>query len=661
MNLFFCGVGLVLLGGVVSAFLPGRVRMRAFIPWALAGGALQIATAAWVLAGRSLPGVILALPDPIGSVRFALDPAAAFFSGLVALGGVAGAVFGSGYLLADHHSEGKTGAGHPFFLALLLASMSLLAAVHHAAAFFFLWEVMTMASFFLVAFEDHQPEVVSSAVHYLVSMQLGAAFLIAAFAATSLRAGSFDFAAFPAVLAGRHGFSAAMSFLFLTGFGMKAGLFPLHAWLPRAHPAAPSHVSGLMSGLMLKTGLLGLVRVLLWTDGATLGFGFALLALGAVSAVYGVSHAALQRDIKKALAYSSVENVGIMTLACGAGTIGLALHNPVASALGFGGAFLHILNHSIFKSLLFFGAGSVYRATGTRDSEKMGGLARRMPVTSNCFLAGSIAAAGLPPFNGFTGEFLAFLSLLASAAAGTFATTLALVPAVAFLSLTGIVAALAFTRLYGIAFLGAPRSPAAEKAEEVSFLQRLPLLTWAGLCLLLGLFPQFVLEAVSLPIRQLAHLGPGEPLPGLSALSTLSIVALLFCGLFLLVFLLRTLLCRGLPHRAARTWDCGYDAGTPRMQYTGASFASSFVDLARPFVYVRVKCRPPAGLFPTGAQARTRVEDLAESRCIAPAVDAYTRFLERFAWIQSGSTQRYILYGLLFLVVTLLVTAGGVL
>lgn len=657
MYIYLAGVAIVVAGGVLSLGVPSRRRMVVTAAGAALGGALQVYAAARVLAGLGEPGVLLRFSPPLGAFRLHLDPLAAFFVAVFALGGLLGTLYGVGYLRSPEGGKGPK--AHGLFLSLLLASMSLLTVVQHAVAFFAVWEIMSLASFFLVAYEDERPETVSAGLYYLAAMQAGALCLATALAGTALRAGSADFADFGRALGSGDAFTVTFFFLFLAGFGTKAGLVPLHTWLPRAHPAAPSHVSGMMSGIMIKTGIFGLLRVVLWMDRPPASLGYVVLAVGAVSALAGVAHAITQHDLKRLLAYHSVENIGIIGLGLGAGMLGLAFDSPVLAAFGFAGALLHVLNHSLFKGLLFYGAGAVYRATHTRELEKLGGLARRMPVTGTLFLVGCAAICGLPPFNGFVSEFLVYLGLLAGAARGPFPLAFALVLSTACLALVGVLAVLCFTKVYGVVFQGMPRSVDAEHAGEVTAVMRIPMAVLASLCLAVGLFPQYALRVVEQPVRLLVRLDPGAALPGLRGMTTVSTVMLAFVGLAAAILLLRRLLVARAPHAAARTWDCGYRAGNVRMQYTASSFAATFVELARPFVRVKSHEKPTRGLFPKEARFETHPVDTVEDLAVNPILRGIDRLAGSFAWIQSGSTQRYLLYGILFLVVALVATSGG--
>ncbi|MBP7864720.1 MAG: oxidoreductase [Acidobacteria bacterium] len=658
MHIYLAGVAIVVAGGALSLLAPSRRRMAVTALGAALGGALQLYAAVRVLAGIDVPGVLLRLSPPLGAVRLHLDPLAAFFTAVFALGGIWGTLYGVGYLRPGPGAEPGPKA-HGLFLSLLLASMSLLTVIQHAVAFFAVWEIMSLASFFLVTYEDERPETVSAGLYYLAAMQAGALCLATALAGTALRAGSADFADFGRAMGHGDAFTVTFFFLFLAGFGTKAGFVPLHTWLPRAHPAAPSHVSGMMSGIMIKTGIFGLLRVVLWMDRPPAALGYVVLAVGAVSALAGVAHAIAQHDLKRLLAYHSVENIGIIGLGLGAGMLGLAFDSPTLAALGFAGGLLHVLNHSLFKGLLFYGAGAVYRATHTRDLEKLGGLAKRMRVTGALFLVGCAAICGLPPFNGFVSEFLVYLGLLSGAARGPFTLSFALVLSTACLAMVGVMAVLCFTKVYGVVFQGMPRTPEADHAREVSLLMRVPMAVLAALCLGVGLFPQYALRAVEQPVRLLARLDPGAPLPGLKGMTTVSTVMLAFVGLAAAVLLLRALLVARGPHAEARTWDCGYRAGNPRMQYTASSFAGAFLDLARPFVRVRRHEKAPEGLFPKAARFETHPADTVEDLAVNPALRGIDRLAGAFAWIQSGSTQRYLLYGILFLIVALVATSGG--
>jgi formate hydrogenlyase subunit 3/multisubunit Na+/H+ antiporter MnhD subunit len=455
--------------------------------------------------------------------------------------------------------------------------------------------------------------------------------------------GSLDFADL-----GRGAGSLTLLFMLaMIGFGTKAGFVPLHVWLPEAHPASPSHVSALMSGVMIKTGLYGLLRILTFLGPPPPAWGWILLAVGGVSAVVGVLLALAQHDLKRVLAYSSVENVGLVGVGLGLGLLGQAYDLPLMACLGYAGALLHILNHALFKGLLFLAAGAVAQSTHTRELDRLGGLLKRMPRTGTLFAIGAAAICGLPPLNGLVGELVIYLGALHAItgldATGALAGALAIIA----LALAGGFAAACFARAFGIAFLGEPRTTAAASAHEASRWMTAPMGILAAACLALGLAGPFLLAPLHTVIAVLA--GPAvvahaNLAAAVTPLRLVTVCALaLWLVLGLLVLLRRALLARR-PVTSSVTWDCGYAAPTARMQYTASSFGQPLVELFPFVLHGSRHGEPVTDLFPANTTLATRTPDPLHHRIYAPAFVGLARLAARRKPLQSGQTQLYVLY-----------------
>jgi len=659
VSLFLLALGILVAGGFAAlvASRQGATALLLGTGSAALGSLLGLAAAVRALALGPPPVLAARWSEPLAAVRLGLDPLSAFF--LTALFALAlpAALFGHGYLK-------RTAAGRPLgpfllFFNLLIASIALTLAARQAVLFLAAWEAMAVTSFLLVVFDHRDPEVRRAGLTYLVASHLGTAFLFALFLLLGRQAGSLDFEAFQA-LSGRSGFPAALLFgLALVGFGTKAGLVPLHVWLPEAHPAAPSHVSALLSGAMIKVGVYGLFRTLTFLPPAPLAWGVLVAALGAVGGFVAIVLALGQTDVKRALAYSSVENVGVVLLGLGLGLAAQAEGSALGAALAFAGALLHVWNHALMKGLAFLAAGSLIHAAHTRDLERMGGLLSRLPRTAGLFLLAAVALSALPPLNAFVSEWLLYLGLLEAARSPLSATPLAATLALAALALIGAVAAVAFTRLAGLALLGAPRSPAAAAAEEPGPGSWGPLLLLGLGCLGLALFPA---EALSLaaPAIAAAARQPVERLRGLLAGPVRSLavpvraVALGLGATAALLWLWRSRLRSRRPAAASETWGCGFTAPTARMQYTGSSYAQLLLSglVPRPLA-PRARVVPPRGLFPGRSSLASLREDPARRRLFDPlflAAGARFQALRRF---QAGKLHLQLLYT----VVTLLALA----
>ena len=404
------------------------------------------------------------------------------------------ALYGSRYF-----KNGEGGRIHWLSFALLAAGMLMVLISRNAVLFLISWEVMSFSSFLLVITDYEKEKVLNAGWIYFITAHIGTAFLFTSFFLLSSGTGSFDFEIF-----GNMNYSVTRSNLIfitaLTGFGLKAGFIPFHIWLPLAHPAAPSHVSALMSGIMIKMGIYGIIRVLLFLAPFQAWWGGLLIFLGAVTGITGILYAAGQHDIKKLLAYSSVENIGIILLGLGMGITGRVFNSPAVSVPGFAGAFLHVFNHAVFKALLFMGAGSVIRQTGTGEIDHLGGLLKKLPWTGYLFLSASIAIAGLPFFNGFISEIFIYISSIKGAVEGS-GNLLPMISAAAVISLAAIggLASLCFTKVFGIVFQGSPRKENIENVREVPFLMRAGMLFPALFTVFAGMTSFLVLSFIEKP------------------------------------------------------------------------------------------------------------------------------------------------------------------
>ena len=644
-------LGLLVASGAASAWA-GRRAERISVALGVSGAVaaclagLGAALAALVFradAARSFPWSM-----PCGAFAVGIDPLSAFFLiPTFLLSGLA-AIYAIGYF---RPWNGRNPGRFWLFYNALIASMALVLIARNGVLFLVAWEAMSLASFFLVIHDDAAEGVRDAGWTYLVATHIGTAFLLALFMLLGRAGGSQDFAAFAAPAG-----SAGLLFLLaLIGFGTKAGLFPFHVWLPEAHPAAPSPVSAVMSGVMIKTGVYGIVRTLVLLGAVPAWCAWLVLGMGAVSGVFGVLFALAQGDLKRLLAYSSVENVGIVSLGIGLGMLGICYGMPAVAALGFAGGLLHALNHAAFKGLLFLGAGAVVHASGTRNLERLGGLLKRMPWTGTAFLAGAVAICGLPPFNGFAGEFLIYL--------GTFKALLATGPvalgglvAVVALALIGGLAAACFARAFGIAFLGEPRSADAERAHEAEISMRAPTFALAAICLAIGLGAGAAVQIMEPAVAMLA--GPGAPATGSGPAAWLFPIA---CGAVLALLpalagslaLLRRRLLAKRPIRTAVTWDCGYVAPAARMQYAAMGFAQPLTHGAEALLRPQVALRPPEGIFPAAASFLSATPDVARKNLFDPLFRKTANLLGRLRWLQQGRVHWYVLYIVVVLVVLL--------
>jgi hydrogenase-4 component B len=621
-----------------------RVRAAAALSTLACVGAaiLLFAEALPAMAGAAGLHQVFELALPGGSFALGLDALSGFFLALIAVLAIPTSIFGSSYLLAS----GRANVSRAFAsFNLLVASMALLVSARNGLLFLMAWEAMTLASYFLVAFEHEHEESRSAGLRYLIASHLGAACLIALFAILGTSSGGLEFGAMADVAAHAGPWKRAIVFaLAVLGFGTKMGLVPLHVWLPLAHPAAPSHVSALMSGVMIKMGAYGLVRTLDFLGPTPWPYGLALLAIGAVTAVFGIACAIGQRDLKRALAYSSIENMGIVALALGLARMAASLGHPAIARIAALGALLHLTNHMAMKGLLFLSAGSVLHAAHTRDLERMGGLLPKLRWTGASFLVGAVSIAALPPLCGFGGEWLILSA--AFGAAGAFAAPAAVTVGLAMLALVTAagLAAASFARLFASAFLGRPRSPLARDAHESGALLVAPMLALAAACFALGVAPRPVLNLLERAAQTCAGSVFGRETPGaIETLSRIGPASALVLGSLALLFALWRFAGSRKTSRDADTWGCGYALPSARLQYTASSFAQPLVRIFGAVVAPSEASRAATGPFPREVEHATHVPDRVSEAFYAPLHRALERRSAALRRFQDGNLNKYVL------------------
>ena len=573
MSLLAAGV-LLILGGGVSACIWRRhphLADAAFRTLVLVGCGVVAVPAVRALAGGPEIAASLSSTLPGGAWVVGLDRLSAWFVLLLCIVSAGTAAYGTTYLAAERPHR-DVAAAHAMF-ALLVAAMVGVFIARAAVPFLVSWELMALSAYLAIVFDHEHPAVCRAGMVYLILTHAGTLGLLGMFLLWGRATGDLSFGSMTPAAAHAVAGGAPILLLAFFGFGMKAGAFPFHFWLPGAHASAPSHVSALLSGVMIKTGIYGLLRVIMLFGPVPAWWGWMILLLGLASAVLGVLWALTQRDVKRALAYSSVDNIGVILLGLGLGALGTAYHQPTVAILGFTAALLHSMNHALFKSLLFLAAGVVARATHTREIDRLGGLFRAMPRTAWAFLVGSIAIIGLPPLNGFIGEWTLVRGFLA---AGALAGPVRIaVLAAAAVGLIGALTLACFTRLYATIFLGTPRAGIRPVGNDAPGGMGFGLGLLGAACLAIGIVPALVVSPALQVAALLATGAAGtttDASTGAAAL-TLPIVAFSLGGLGLMLALIRSANANGRTLRLAPTWGCAYRSRTERMQYTGASFS----------------------------------------------------------------------------------------
>jgi hydrogenase-4 component B len=644
--LALCACGLAALSGVPGLLTSrsGRSGERLACGLIAVAGVAGVSAAVLAFAAPSAHGISLPWAVPGGPLSVRVDGLSAMFLAPIFVISVLGAIYGLGYWPQAQHPE--NGRKLRLFYGLLTGGIGLLLVAGNSVLFLMGWEIMALAAFLTVTTEDEKPEVREAGYLYLSAMRIGTLCLFAMFALLFGATGRMAFDTHGVDASGPAG--TAIFLLALAGFGLKAGVMPLHVWLPPAHASAPSHVSALMSGVLIKTGIYAFARTAAGFEHPPLWWGSTLLALGAVSAVLGVAFAIGQHDVKRLLAYHSVENIGIICMGLGLALVGRATAHRDLMLLGLAGALLHVWNHGLFKALLFLGAGSVVHAAGTREMYRLGGLLKRMPQTALLFLIGAVAICGLPPLNGFVSELLIYLGLFRAAAAPEGRWWIPASFAAPALALVGALALACFTKAFGAIFLGEPRSTDASRAHEAPRTMLGPMIALAACCFLIGLAPALVAPALD---SASAAWGVSTPLAAAAPLGKITLAAVLL--LAALGFTAAALVSRVRRSSAGPTWDCGYAAPTARMQYTSSSFAQMLVGFFGFALVPREHAPRLRGPFPAADAYHGEVPDTVLDRVLLPLVRGAANGFEALRFIQRGNVQAYLGYILLTLVLLL--------
>jgi hydrogenase-4 component B len=592
------------------------------------------------------------------STLIVCDKLSAFFILIINFTVVSGFLYSTGYL--KPYLNNKPAAWiklHYLALVWLHTSMIMVPLLRNGFYFIMVWELMTLSSFILVIFDFDAKGTLKAGLNYLLQMHVGMLFILGAFIMSSKGFKSLTFDNLEYFFISNSNWPVFL--LFFIGFGLKAGFFLLHTWLPEAHPAAPSHVSGIMSGVMIKLGIYGILRVTTYLVSDLAAIGASVIILSAITGLFGVMMAILQHDIKKLLAYHSIENIGIIGLGIGLGIYGTATGNVIVSAAGYAGALLHTLNHSLFKSLLFYSAGSVISQVHTQNIEKMGGLMRYMPYTAWAFLIGSIAISGLPPLNGFISEFLIFTSLFTGIGNPEFYPLIIIFIAMLSLVLIGGLALLCFTKVFSVVFLGQPRSIYPEKPVEAKNIMLISKLLPVVPIILIGILPFLIIK----PLMSLTGsiFGFAGTIPADSffqPMKYVSLSAVSLLSLIVLVLIIRKMVVRNRKILTGPTWGCGYTAVDAKQQYTATSFIQEYTALTKPIIktgFSKIKYSDDE-LFPEKRDFHSHSDDFVKSRLIFKPADFIINILRRAAIFQTGRLQHYVLYVLLFLLLIFLLT-----
>ncbi|MDP4265495.1 MAG: proton-conducting transporter membrane subunit [Bacteroidota bacterium] len=594
-----------------------------------------------------------------GVIPVRIDALSGWFILIINFTFITGAIYGMQYM-KPYRSQKANLSVHCINYILLQAGLISICSLQNSIAFLVAWEIMAISSFLLIIFDHEKKKTLDAGINYLIQAHIAIMFLTLGFIWPALKMNSYDFRAislFTTTDSLLTGF--ALFFCFFIGFAIKAGFVPFHTWLPYAHPAAPSHVSGIMSGVIIKIGIYGILRMLLLIKTDYLVIGYVILFISIISGIYGVMLAIIQHNLKRLLAYHSIENIGIIGMGIGLGCIGIGKGNTTLTILGFAGALLHSLNHSLFKSILFYGAGNVYQVTHTMDIEQLGGLGKQMPRTALLFLIAALAICGFPPFNGFISEFLVYNGMFTGLHDHDKTLLTSIVFGLFGLALIGGLASLCFTKAFGAVFLGRPRNISHRTVKEASFAKLLPMYAGVFMILAIGFFPKIFIAALSKSLdlftRKADPAGRLVFLPVTETLSMIGICGAGFLALAVLIYILKRRVTMNKPIQVNTTWACGYIAPTIKMQYTASSFIRSYRKLAEPALSIHKKKKEITGVFPKTGGQETHPYDKVEEWFIDYPLSKLKIFLNRFIFLQNGNLQFYLLYGVVFITLVLCV------
>ncbi|MDP4267201.1 MAG: proton-conducting transporter membrane subunit [Bacteroidota bacterium] len=640
---------LLIITGVVAILLP-FLNFNAKSVIAVIS-TVTVSALSSILAVNSLTGadttIVFNMPFPFGQVPLMIDAISSWFILVINFTFITGIIYGVKYL-KHYERHPNNDAVHFISYILLHASMIMSVIIQNSLLFMVVWEFISVFAFLLVIFNGNN-ETIKAGINYLIQAHIGLIFLVIAFLWIYFFTGSFSFSAIGEFVKTYPWYSIPLFILLFIGFGFKAGFVPFHTWLPHAHPNAPSHISGIMSGVIIKLGIYGILRMLVYFKSDLLLMGQIVLIISLISGLYGVMLAIMQHDLKKLLAYHSIENIGIIGIGIGIGMIGLGLKNEILAMIGFAGALLHVANHSLFKSLLFYGAGSVYQQTHTRNVEQLGGVFKYMPQTGLLFLIASLAICGLPPFNGFISEFVIYEGLIRGLRISGFNFEMVMILGLIGLSLIGGLAIFCFTKAFGISFLGSPRKTFPHKPKEES-LMLFPQYLVVILIVAIGFFPQFFLGLLARPVSILVH--PVESKVYLSYIdkfSNISYYNILFVGITLSVILVKKLVQKDKVITTGPTWGCGYTVANPKIQYTSTSYSKTYATIAKPILGISKEFEEIKEIFPQKRSFKTHTYDKIETGILDTIIKLSGKILDRFSFFQNGRLQSYIIYGVLFM------------
>lgn len=600
---------------------------------------------------------------PFGSIPLQIDALSAWFILIAQLTLACGMFYGMFYMRA-YQTQNAHLSLHVMSWLILQWSLAMASIVQHLLSFLIFWELITLSAFILVIWEHGKSNTIKAGLNYLIQSHISVAILTVVFLVIQTKTGMTNFEGFRTLSKTSPSLGLTLFILMFAAFSLKSGFIPFHTWLPYAHPAAPAHVSGVMSGVIIKMGLYGILRFLLLYPGNMYYVAWIILGFASFTAFYGVIHSSVQRNLKTALAYSSIENIGLAGIGIGLGALGLASGKPFMVYTGFGATLIHILVHAMLKPSLFFCAGTIYQLTHKLDMEQLGGLNKQMPRTAGLFSLSSMAISGLPPFGAFITEFLVISGLVYGISILDFSSAFALIFVLIFIAFTSGTAVMSFSRMVSIIFSGSSRSVLPDKIDEHHRFAFWPVIPLLSIALLVGCFPSFIFQLLTNSLELFLTGLKENPVTDFdrirSMLINVGFVSCLFVAISVLLYRLRKRKLKTKEINTTETWGCAYSAPTPRIQYTAYSFSRGLLTLFPIFFKTTKKEAGSAEMFAPDASFENNSNDRVENIVIDTPIKTLSFVLSVFGFIQNGKLQSYIMYGLIFMLIICVLTLFGI-
>jgi len=657
MQLLYLFVFTIALSLPLVIFLPSRMKgiFNLFISSMLSISGSVLAFIIFTHGKVDFP--VYQLPF-IGHLRFQADLLSAVFITIISISSLLGSIYSMGYMKPER--DGSRMNMYVISYNYLVISMYLVCMIQNLMAFLIIWEIMSFCSFLLVIIEHEKLRTIRAGLTYLINMHLGVTLLMIAIALIYLRTGETEFSSIANYC--KKYSDMPLFLLFFAGFGFKLAIVPLHSWAADTYTVATPHIAALLSGAMKKLGIYGIIRVLTYIQDSQIEIGIFMIVIGSISAIYGIINAIMQNEIKKALTYSSIENIGIIIMGLGIGFLGIGMQDYSLAYLGLCGSLLHVINHTMFKSLLFMSAGAVQNSINILNMNQMGGLVKTMPITSFLFLIASLSICGLPPFNGFVSEFFLYGGILEGLNATNVIAEVFLLIALIVLALSGGLSLFNYAKMFGISFLGTPRSERARTAQETNTWLLAPQIILVLFILSVDLFPFKYINALNNVVFMFVPRSHIFASRLFESSQNIALITMVFLLLILVLMLIRHYAVPKTMIKHGPTWGCGYTAKSPKVQYTSSSFSQLFMTYASPLIGFVKKgfSLEKDNLFPKNHLYDTHTYDAMERSIVKRFIARSEDFMQHFAFLQTGRLQHYVIYGFAFMLLLFILTFANI-